>query len=823
MRGGAMEERKNRRIIDFFIILAMMAAVIVLCHPIDRNWTEEEVERYIGTEGEFSPDVDSFYYLRKAKEFSEGGMRSIKLISYRKEDAMCTSGEAIAKEANGAMPQLLPASAAFVWYGLRAVGIDVGIYTVTIRFCSFLLSLFVVPAYLFLRRRTSRTAAVLGSLLVALEVPFFRHSHVGYFDTDAMIGLLALILILSLFECFSRKTRKEQVIYGIVAFAALVLLRFTWTAFFIYGVISAGTALMGVVGVRLCGKLNEKQKKALVVPGAVWLSIVFASLILGWNAFVSLAKGFVSSPKGAGDWPSETLNISELNKVPISDADSLWYHFVGVGRDITSVTGGILALALLLMSATICVVQLVRHIRKRSEEKEEVFLLAAFLTWLAGTTMLAFFGARYMEFFTLPSAIIIGLKFDCIRCFCKGRTINGRRVLYVFAGLIIFGGLVLRFPVAAVIASGVVFAAGWFLAKQKSASVLAAVLSAAILLPVGISCAVVCAQEEPYVERPMENAMIWVRENTAPDAVLADFWNLGYIYQYYGERRTIADGGTYNGQFFYWLAEMLTAEDPRLSAGIAGMLQNCGIDGSEYATELTGNAADTRKLLKTVLPLSRSEAETELRERHAFSEEQITRLLDYTHPTNRKDIYFAVSHNTFDIISSLMVYRDWELGKKETTEGTYAGINAVSRPKEGETVISKTVLTSDKSLAAAVAIEASGEELSGYLVLPSGARMDCGRLIYIRNGETVYDRITEPSEGTARAEDEALLLFEESGQVSVVMLEKRVADSTFVNLFLGNGQNQNVFEKVYDSDEGNGIQKRLSDNSSIVIWKVVAE
>ena len=47
-----MESRKKRWIIDLFTILVMMATVILLCHPIGRNWTEEEINRYVGTDGD---------------------------------------------------------------------------------------------------------------------------------------------------------------------------------------------------------------------------------------------------------------------------------------------------------------------------------------------------------------------------------------------------------------------------------------------------------------------------------------------------------------------------------------------------------------------------------------------------------------------------------------------------------------------------------------------------------------------------------------------------------------------------------------------------
>lgn len=815
-----MESRKKRWIIDLFTILVMMATVILLCHPIGRNWTEEEIDRYVGTDGDYSPDVDTYYYLRKAKEFSRGGIGSITLVVNREEDPMCTTGNAIAREANGAMPMLLPASAALTWYGLRAIGIDVSIYDVTIRFCSFLLSLFVIPVYLFLRKRTSWIAAVLASFLVTLEVPFFRHSHVGFFDTDAMIGLLALILVLSLFECVVQKTRKQQIVYGVVSLVALILLRFTWTAFFIYGVIAVGTVMMGLIGVRLCGRFEKKQKEAYLVPAAFILAIIVASLALGWNSFVSLAKGFLSSPSGAGNWPSETLNISELGKVPLSDAGSLWYHFLEVGQDITSVTGGALALTLLIVSTVICVFQLVQMIRHRSDDTDKAFLLSALLTWLFGTVTLACFGARYMEFVTLPSAIVGGLGFNRIEKWCENRTEAEKKTIYVLIGIMVFGGMILLSRIMAIVSSIVIIMGGWFLSKRKSSSIIVVLSALVIVAPIWISCISVGSKEKPYFERPVEDAMKWIKENTADDAVLADFWNLGYIYQYYGERRTLADGGTYNGQFFYWLANMLVTEDAKLSAGIARMLQHCGIDGSEYAQELTGSAEKTRKLLKEILPLSQSEAVDRMVREYSFSEEQINRLVGYTHPQNVPDIYLVASHNTFDLISMMMLYHRWGQDHTETNKETYYSKIPVACPSEGEIVLNTIVLGVEPSVTAQVGIEAMREGLAGWIVAPDGKNILCEREIYIKDGKVIYDRNSEPSGGPG--DDMALLLLEENGYVSVVLLEKEAADSVFVKLVLMNGAIQNVYEKVYGGD-GEGTQAWISDNSSVSIWKINAE
>ena len=815
-----MESRKKRWIIDLFTILVMMATVILLCHPIGRNWTEEEIDRYVGTDGDYSPDVDTYYYLRKAKEFSKGGIGSITLVVKREEDPMCTTGDTIAKEANGAMPMLLPASAALSWYGLRAIGIDVSIYDVTIRFCSFLLSLFVIPVYLFLRKRTSWIAAVLGSFLVTLEVPFFRHSHVGFFDTDAMIGLLALILVLSLFECVVQKTRKQQIVYGAISLVALILLRFTWTAFFIYGVIAVGTVMVGLIGVRLCGRFGKKQKEAYLVPTVFLLAIVVASLALGWNSFVSLAKGFLSTPSGAGSWPSETLNISELGKVPLSDAGSFWYHFLEVGQDLTSVTGGALALSLLVISTVICIFQLVRMIRHRSGDTEKVFLLSALLTWLLGAVVLACFGSRYMEFVTLPSAIVGGVGFNRIEKWCKKKTVVEKRIIYVLIGIMAFCGLILLSRIMAIATSILIFMGGWFLSRRRDTYIIVVLSALVVVAPIWISCISIGSKEKPYFERPVEDAMKWIEENTAVDAVLADFWNLGYIYQYYGERRTLADGGTYNGQFFYWLANMFVTEDENLSVGIARMLQHCGIDGSEYALELTGSAEKTRVLLKKILPLSLSEAMDEMRREYSFSEDQINRLLSYTHPQNMPDIYLVASHNTFNLISMMMMYQKWDQDHLEINKETYYSETPVLRPSEGKILLNTIVLGVEPSVSARVAVEALNEELVGWIVAPDGKNLFCEREIYIKDGNIIYDRKTEPSGGPG--DDMALLLLEENGYVSAVLLEKEAADSVFVKLVLLNGANQDVYEKVYSGNE-NGIQAWISDNSSVCIWKINAE
>ena len=73
---------------------------------------------------------------------------------------------------------------------------------------------------------------------------------------------------------------------------------------------------------------------------------------------------------------------------------------------------------------------------------------------------------------------------------------------------------------------------------------------------------------------------------------------------------------------------------------------------------------------------------------------------------------------------------------------------------------------------------------------------------------------------------DALVLLEEEGNVSSVILESDALDSVFIQLFLLGGEGQTVFEKVYDScevKETTMIQGRLDDRSSVSVWRVKME
>jgi len=179
-------EKKNKYLPDILIILGMIVLVFCACQPFGRKWDEKTAEMFTGSEGVYSPDTDSYYYFRKAKEYTEGGFASIRITASRAEDSLVSFHQT---EESDTMPTLLSALAAILWYMLRGLGIRVGIYAICTRLCGFLLALCVVPTYCFLVKRLSRVAAAFGALTVTLAPAAMHHAFCGFFDTDALVEI----------------------------------------------------------------------------------------------------------------------------------------------------------------------------------------------------------------------------------------------------------------------------------------------------------------------------------------------------------------------------------------------------------------------------------------------------------------------------------------------------------------------------------------------------------------------------------------------------------------------------------------------------------
>ena len=824
-------EQSKRLWIDLLIILGMVILVYLLTQPFGRKWDEKTAEVYTGEEGVYALDMDTYYYLRKAREFTEGGISSIKLFSGRANDALMTP---VRTDTGNKDPQLMSAVAALIWFLLRAVGIRVGIYYLCIHLCGFVLALCTIPAYLFLKKRVTRDAAAVGALFLTLAPPFFQHSVCGMFDTDAFICLLASIMIFSLFECVLSEKRKDKIIYGILACAATILLRLTWGSFYSYVIIAIGITGFSIV----VGWLFLKQKRPLLIPGIT--AVLMALMLLSAKgSIIGRIKSMIGVGEVSESWPQASANLSEMARTKMHTSKGFWYWFMSVDSDFVSYCGGIIVLLLLILSSGLFVYRFIKR-RKNKEEGsgEKDFLFLAVGSWLLGSVYLALKAVRFMEFIALPSAIAIAFGFYAARKFLmekrQNRTLN--RAFYVIGAVLIYAILMFWKPLLACIVAAVIMAYGFFGSRLKKDYGILIVLALTILASLVENTILYTSKTKPLMEKPVEEALLYIRDNTAKDAVIADFWSYGYIYQYYGERRTLADGGTYNGEYFYWLATMLTTDNPDLSAGIARMLQGSGLDGLDYARVLSGNGQKASVLLKEVLPLSKSEASELLRER--YSEEQTNKLLGFTHPDSVPEMYFVLNSNIFKVSTGMLYFSNWDftgrMDPADIAQGLFLGQQSVPRP-EGEQTVECGLWRSGQENIWKAQLYSEEDAVRGTLVNSAGLAAVARRNIYVKDGVTVYDERYDVLPADKNVLDKgALVIVEEKGEISVLLCEETMPDSLLYRLLVFDGAGQDSFEKVYEgllpaeiSGEVSMTQRRLGTKSTrdyynygMSVWKI---
>ena len=830
-------EQKNRLWIDIAIIISMVVFVFLLCQPMRRNWDEYTKEMYTGEEGVYATDTDTYYYLRVAKQFSEGGLSSIRLFYGKLEDGLRTPLRAGEADKN---PQLLSALAAGIWYILNLFGIKVGIFSVAIRLCSFILALCTIPIYLFLKRRVSRSSSVFGALVVALAPPYMRHSFRGFFDTDALIGLLAIILVLSVYECFLRESRKEVIRFGILSCLAAVLLFFSWITFYVYVVIAVGTSVFGLFMTRLImGKRNPKEKDGLLLPRIIFVILILSfTIAVGGKSFIKTVGDVLRPTVDSEPWPSAAMLVSELERKPFISRRGIWYWFMAVDSDYMSYFGGGILFLFLIFSVLFLSIRNIARLRdKEMRKKGETFLFFAIGGWLLGTLILASFGIRFTEFVISPSGIIMAFALSSMEIKLKEKIENVvlKRAIYCGLAFLAFCVLVGWLPLVAVLLAGGILLFGFFASRRKTAYVLNGLILVVLLSAIICDAWLVSSRATPYVEKPTEEALKWISENTKEDAVLADFWGLGYIFQYYSGRRTLADGGTYNGVVNYWLATMMTTDDLNLSIGIARMLQQGGIDGTEYAALLFNGNAKAAERLKVILPLSREQASEYLRQTCKLSPEEGEKLLSYTHPKSCPDLYFIAENNLMVRAASLSVYSDWDFsGEVSAPRSTVLGQYSVQIPSKGEEVFCD-LWKAGIADGWKIGLYNDGEKINGRLISPEGEESQFHRTVYSKDGEWLYDDCKEDVVySLAEAHGQALIILEENHRLSVVVCDERQLESTLFKLYLFDGKGQDLFEKVYESElpenvsgDVSKIQRKIGTgrtrnyiNCGITVWKV---
>ena len=674
-------------------------------------------------------EMDSYFYLRKAQEMA--GTDTASWYVDRDRDPMI-GARTHDRETGDTLPLGLSAFAYLIWKHLLS-RFGFSLYQTSIWLGPVLGSLAVVPAFFYVRKRTSIPGGIVAAVLTGCAIPFVIHTTAGFFDTDMVLAVLPLTAILAHMRCMSAARLKEQSACAALSAAAFACMSLCWKAHYAYFLFTAAFTAAALVLTRLVTillpreyrqELPQDDQRELprdylrehsrgVIRGAV-LSLSLSVLLLflaGGSVFVRQILGIVGAYRTAsgdtGAMPYALEFISEMQRLsflPALTPSAL------VKADLSSVLGRmggalpvLLAVGWFPLEAVLLVLDAKRLKKTSGQELYTESTTQQAPDPESSISLKKTSEQKAKHRFFLPEDELVPLILEL-----------------VFLGTWMAGGAILtcrakRFAEIAVLPVGILcglligrlFCLADRMKKGRrnkrgrltrkgrrrmlcrlAVTGLLCLMTAAVVYPVFSGARRSATTNRSLVTDAKCEAMTWIRDNTPENTVLASWWDDGYYLEYQARRRTLSDGGSDSGALSWMMARVLLTDDPKLMRGILRMLNESGTDALDVLTGAglaPGEAAD---LLFRILPMERDGAEEELRkvQKQDHPDIPVAKLLDKTHPADPDPLMLVLNSDMIRIYNSLAYFGFWdpEAGAQSQNAFMLPSSFSVELPDTGE-------------------------------------------------------------------------------------------------------------------------------------------
>ncbi len=595
-----MKKTESKKIIIYVVLIAIIMGLSIFARVMAGKAVEElRGEYYYDPEEElpYLTEMDSYYHLRMTEDIIDYGQPGEAVRDNENWDYL--SYAPYGRSAADYSP-LMANIAVFLYNFLNGFGASFSLYQIIYMMGAVLSALVVIPVFVLAEKMAGGFAAVIASIIAAVNYGYFIHTVPGFYDTDMLISFSSCFML-----CFgllfvesltgdnesgkgsgkATALRVKQVIYGVLFALSIFILYRAWNVYSLYVGIFGAALVIFFVAILIKGRKDKdfNVKRNLASP-IVLLGMMLFIVVMNPGIFKSVIgfAGSVFAGSSGSLFPDAYVSVSEMRKPALWAGGFTGLFQMKVLSDsdigIINAVGGSIPFLTALCSAVTMVVALVK--------KKVRFDYVLMVVWFLVSSVLALRSFRFIVLFALPVSILAG----------------------VFAG-----------KLAELMSTK----------KMMDWKIFAGMVAALLLFPAIYGTYRSLGDSMPIVNQGMGDSITYIRDNTPENTIIASWWDYGYFYEQKAKRRTIFDGGSQNGMRVFWVGRALSTDDEVLSSNILRMVSGSGDKATDEMLSQFGNDSTTLDLMLEALSMDEDSAKELLQQRGAGADaaDMLTGLL----------------------------------------------------------------------------------------------------------------------------------------------------------------------------------------------------
>ena len=533
-----------------------------------------------------------------------------------------------------------------------------------------------------------------------------------------------------------------------------------------------------------------------VVNGLGGISVMFAGLIV---LYILVSRAFKlrksNAPKDIKSKPSKGNRVSAAQKI---DDQNKFKLSIGQLDNLGSTSDEI------------------------TQNKRLIILYSClFLVWTLITILAVTRGSRFITTIVLPFGLMTGIFIGFATDYIKNKLNNDNWLTVI----VILCAALAAYPLTQInLTYGLVLLVAFMaiglvsihvLKPNKSADntsipvkkyIAIALIVLALVSPTVCGAYITANQVVPGTNDAMWNSMTWINQNTENNTVITSWWDFGYLFEIAADRQVTFDGGSQSGDRAFWLGQAMTTSDLQYSAGIFRMLDSSGTKPQQDLYNATGDYGKTTEILKEILPMTAKNASDTLVNKYHLTNEQAQEVVNGTHPANPRPVTFVASSDMLQKAGWWSYFGDWNFTNQSSKNYNYHVPNQQITVEPGTT--GKLSLYNNSGLLVNAVIQrgtgnnsttAYTEAINTYnnsAIILNGTPynpLNISHMIVIEDGYLVKNE----SVGDVKDANYTLFLMGEKNKYTPILMDNKLSNSMFTQLYLLGGANQNIYEMVH--------------------------